>query len=337
MFRASRRPLSSGSCRVALVAGGLALLTLGGCAVPQQTRELGVVARDAATGQTLEGVRIFRNVGSVDAQSDSVAITDPAGVAVFEAPVSNSVWLVMRDGYEPLLVDLRDEEDTESKQVVANEVVVHWSDVLATGMLDLPMSPITWRTVWISVVNSETGAPVARASVVSEALSLLDPDQGGTRFGVPIAVGTLTDGGGVAMIDLPSGSRCKVSVAADGHAETRVVLDPTSPDGIATHTTIQLEAHRYEPTRVIVLDRGTGLPVEGATIRVGLLDPETRRPRHHAIWTTDAEGTAIVMKPAAGLGTLMVEHEGRAQSDFRVLEIHATEFDTVAIGADDLD
>ena len=337
MFRASRRLLSSGSCRVALVAGGLALLTLGGCAVPQQTRELGVVARDAATGDTLDGVRIFRKLDGVDPQSDAVATTDTAGLAVFAASVADSSWFVVRDGYEPLLVDLRGDESVEPVVAGPNEVVVRWSDVLTSGVLELPMSPITWRTVWVSVVNSETGSPVARATVVSESLSVLDPDQGGALFGVPVAVGTLTDGSGVAMIDLPSGSRCKVSVVADGHAGAEVVLDPSSPDGVAAHTTIQLEAYRYEPTRVVVIDRGTGLPVEGATIRVGLLDPETREPRSHSIWTTDAEGMAIVMKPAAGLGTLLVEHDGRAQTDFRILEIHAPEFNTVAIGADDLD
>lgn len=338
MSRESRRRSSFGSIRLTAAAGAMALLALGGCATSPTGRDLGVVARDASTGSTLEGVRFYPHAVTADATAeDAVATTDAAGEAVFQTSGGTSAWFAIRDGYEPLLVNVCDDESGEVGPATAEGVVVPWSDVLASGMLELSMTPITWRTVWISVVDSETGAPVARATVVSESHPMLEIAGGGPRFGTPAAVGTRTDGSGVAMIDLPSGSRCTVDVVADGHAATQVVLDPASPDGIASHTTVQLQAYRYEPTRVVVLDRSTGLPVEGATIRVGLLNPVTGERQHDSLWETDAEGVAVVMKPAAGLGTLLVEHDGRAQTDFRVLEIHATEFNTVAIGADDLD
>ena len=339
MSRESGRRSSFGPVRLTAAAGAMALLALAGCATSPASHDLSVVARDASTGATLEGVRFHPHVATGGATIDDVvATTDAAGEAVFPTSGGASTWIAIRDGYEPLLVKVRDDADGEVEPAAAAEgVVVPWSDVLASGMLELPMTPITWRTVWISVVDSETGAPVARATVVSESHPMLDVAGDGSRFGTPVAVGTRTDGSGVAMIDLPSGSRCTVDVVADGHAATQVVLDPASPDGVASHTTVQLQAYRYEPTRVVVLDRGTGLPVAGATIRVGLLNPTTGERQHDSLWETDAEGMAVVMKPAAGLGTLLVEHDGRAQSDFRILELHATEFNTVAIGADDLD
>jgi hypothetical protein len=310
----------------------MTLLTLAGCAGSPKTRDLGVVARDVATGETLEGVRIFRNGAPA---TDAVATTDPAGVAVFAAPASDSSWVVVRDGYEPMLVDLREHEVAAAGG--GNEVVVGWADVLETGMLDLSMTPVTYRTIWVSVVDSSTGSPVGGATVVSESHSIFDRDRDDSVFGGPVTVGTRTDAFGLALIDLPSASTCVLTVEADGHAANVVTLDPASADGVAMHTTVPLEAYRYEPTRVVVIDRGTGLPVEGATLRVGLMSPSTGRLQHDSIWTTNAEGMAVVMKPTAGLGTMVVEHDGRAQSDFRVVEIIATEFETVAIGADDLD
>lgn len=328
------RSFSRGTALLAVAAG----LTLGGCVMPHETRELGVVARDISSGETLEGVRIYRHVdkpGVLNAPADAVATTDPAGIAVFATPRLNSKWLVMRDGYEPMLVDVR--EGGVTPEARGHELVVQWADVMKTGVLELPMAPITWRTVRIQVVDSATGEPVAGASVLSETFSVLDRESGGTLFGVPVEVGTLTNEFGAAMIDLPSGSTCTVTVAAEGHAGARVVLDPESPEGVSTRTTVPLQAYRYEPTRVVVLDRETGLPVEGATVRVGLLDPTTGEGCRDSLWTTDAEGIAIVMKPNAGLGTLTVEHDGRLPGEFRVIEIHATEFTSIAIGAEDTD
>ncbi len=338
MGRESRRRSSFGAIRLAAAAGAMALLTLAGCAIPHETRDLGVVARDCSSGDTLEGVRIFRHVDKPNmpgTPADAVATTDAAGLAVFAAPRLNSKWLVMRDGYEPMLVDLR--EGGETPETGPHQVVVQWADVMTTGMLDLPLTPITYRTIWVSVVDAATGSPVGGATVLSQSFSVFDREHDGVLFGVPVAVGTQTDAYGLAMVDLPSAATCVLSVEADGHAATTLTLDPDSDDGVAMHTTVPLEAYRYEPTRVVVIDRSTGLPLEGATIRVGLLSPTSGELKHDSIWTTDAEGMAIVMKPSAGLGTMVVEYEGRAQTDFRVLEIHAPEFDTVAIGADDLD
>ncbi len=316
----------------------MAVLTLGGCSVSHETRDLGVIARDSGSGYTLEGVRIFRHEATPDASGTpavAVAATDATGVAVFAAPRLDSTWLVLRDGYEPVLVGLR--EGGETSEVGPREFVVRWTDVLTTGMLELTLNPITYRTIRVSVVDSATGSPVVGATVRSRTFSILDREQDGRLFTMPVAVGTQTDDYGLAMIDLPSASTCMLSVEADGHAAATLTLDPDSADGIAMHTTVPLEAYRYEPTRVVVLDRSTGRPVEGAKIRVGLLNPTSGELQHDSIWTTDAEGMTIVMKPTAGLGTMVVEHDGRAQSDFRILEIHAPEFDTVAIGADDLD
>ena len=320
MCRESRRRSTFGPGRLLATAGAVLLAALGGCAGTTQTRALDLIARDASTGEPLEGVRIVRQSGTAHAAGTSeVMTTDATGSVVVAVPVSDSVWMMVRDGYEPVRVDLRE----------------HGAEAVAGGLLDIPLSPITYRTIRVSVVDSITGAPVPHATVQSEMFSLLDPD--GIAFGTASAVGTRTDAHGLAIIDLPSASRCVVTVEADGHAVNRVILDPESAEGVAMHTTVPVEAYRYEPTRVVVIDRGTGLPVEGATIRVGLLSPTTGALRHDSIWTTDAEGMAIVMKPAAGLGPMVVEHDGRAQTDFRMIEIHATEFNAVAIGADDLD
>ncbi len=334
MCRESRRRSSFGVTRLAAVAGAMGLLTIGGCAMPQQTRDLGVVARDGSSGETLEGVQFFRHDTS-NSSTDAVATTDTAGLAVFAAPRSDSKWLVLRDGYEPMLVDLR--EGDETSDAGPHEVMVRWADVMTTGVLDLAMTPVTYRTIWVSVVDSVTGSPVGGATVMSESFFMLDREHDGGRVAAPVAVGSRTDSYGLALVDLPSASTCVLTIEADGHAATTFTLDPDSADGVAMHTTVPLEAYRYEPTRVVVIDRSTGLPVEGATIRVGLLSPSNGERQHDSIWTTDAEGMAVVMKPSAGLGTMVVEYDGRAQSDFRILEIHAPEFDTVAIGADDLD
>ena len=45
----------------------------------------------------------------------------------------------------------------------------------------------------------------------------------------------------------------------------------------------------------------------------------------------------IIMKPTAGLGTMAIEYDDRQQSEFRVIELHASELPSIAIGADDLD
>ena len=113
------------------------------------------------------------------------------------------------------------------------------------------------------------------------------------------------------------------------------MLDPDGP-GAERRLTIP-QAHRYEPTRVVVLDRRSGRPVEGVVVRVGLVDPATGDVRSEALWTTGADGTVVVMRPAGALGTLAVEHADRPASEFRVLEIHATELSTLAIGRDEFE
>jgi hypothetical protein len=335
MRRESRSRSSFGITRLALAGGVTALLALGGCSTPQQTRDFGLVARDASTGDMLEGVQIFRHLGNDVISDEVVATSDSGGAVVIAASGPSSKWLVMRDGYEPMLVELR--TDGEPSEVDLGEVVLTWTEDANPGRFELAMAPVTYRTIWVSVVDSTTGSPVAGATVTSETFSILDRTRSGGVFGTPTAVGTKTDGFGLALVDVPSASTCVLSVTAEGHADGTLTLDPKSDDGVNMHTTVALEAYLYEPTRVVILDRNTGLPVEGAKIRVGLLSPDTGEHRQDSIWTTDHEGMAVVMKPTAGLGTLVVEHDGRLQSDFRIIELHASEFSTVAIGADDLD
>lgn len=336
MFRARR--ILAGLCSVAA-------LGLGGCAMSHGSSEIDVVAVDAITGLKVEGVRIFRHVetprvainsGIVSgATPDQVTITDPAGIATFEAPRVESTWLVLRNGYEPMLVRLR--EDGPDPDPGHFEVVARRSDVVEQGVLDLPMVPTIWKPVRLTVIDADTGAGVAGATVSVESTSYFDHEFGYRLDGVPVTVTSTTDAHGVAALSIPSGTTSDVVIEAPGHAGAVACLDPASPEGIASRRVVTMEAYRYEPTRVIVLDRSTGLPVVGAVLRVFLADPDDGRVCQESIWTTGDDGTVVVMKPSAGLGSIRIEHEDRFPSEFRMLEIHASEFTAVAIGAEDFE
>lgn len=324
--------------RVGIAIGSMVLAGFGGCATPSVTSDLGVIARDAVTGAPLEGVRI---VEPSDAAARTVVTTDSAGVAVFSSPAADSTWLLVRDGYEPVRVRLRSVEGVQAacadprRGGAAGEIVIDGADLQDTGMLEVPLAPVTSRTLRVLVVDSITGAPVPDAEVVGDFTFVAD--RTGDLLSAPESIETRTDACGRALIDLPSASVCVLSIMAEGHAASVTTLDPASVEGIAAHTMIPLQAFRYEPTRVLVLDRATGLPVEGATIRIGFAHPGGDDAPHDSIWTTDAEGMSLVMKPSGGLSTMTVEFEGRAGTDFRVVEIHAAGVEAVAIGVDELD
>lgn len=297
-----------------LAVAGL-ILGLGGCAATGPDR-VDVVVRDAASGEVVEGARVYAFDVATTASTacEPVTCTEADGAFVLETPRPGSSWMLVRDGYEPVRFD-----------------------VPASGSTEVALTPMTYRTVRIGVVDADTGAPVPGAGVVSECRFQVADGCDAAFFGDAWSVGTMAGEDGVAYVEVPAGATCSVTLVAEGHAGCTLVLDPNAAEGFASRVTVPMNAYRYEPTRVVVLDRNTGLPVEGATLRVGLLDPETGDLHHESLWTTDAEGIAIVMKPGAGLGTITVDHAGRLPGEFRVLEIHATDFSSIAIGGDDLD
>ncbi|MAC19395.1 MAG: hypothetical protein CMJ23_06885 [Phycisphaerae bacterium] len=329
MVRARR--VLAGLCSVGV-------LGLGGCVMPHGSAEIGVVAIDAVSGQRVEGVRIFRHgdqPGVSDTPPDAVAMTDPAGLAIFDVPRLESEWLVLRDGYEPMLVRLR--EGGVAADPGHFEFIAPWSEVAERGSLDLPLVPTSWKPVRLTVVDADSGAGVAGASVSVESVSFFDRETGFQLHGVPVLVTSTTDAHGVVALSVPSGTTSEVTIEASGHAGTSASFDPASPQGISSHQMVAMEAYRYEPTRIIVLDRSTGLPVEGAVLRVFLSAPDGGSICQESIWTTGDDGTVVVMKPSAGLGSIRIEHENRLPSEFNLLEIHAPEFKAIAIGAEDFE
>ena len=329
MVRARR--VLAGLCSVGVVG-------IGGCVMPYDSAEIGVVAIDAATGQRVEGVRIFRHVdkpGVINTPPDAVAMTDPAGLAIFDVPRLESKWLVLREGYEPMLVRLR--EGGATPEPGHFEFIAQWSEVAERGSLDLPLVPTSWKPVRLTVVDADSGAGVAGATVSVESVSYFDRETGFQLYGVPVVVTSITDAQGVVALSVPSGTTSEVTIEAPGHAGTSACFDPASPQGISSRQVVAMEAYRYEPTRVIVLDRSTGLPVDGAVLRVFLSAPNGGPVCQESIWTTGDDGTVVVMKPSAGLGSIRIEHGNRLPSEFNLLEIHAPEFKAIAIGAEDFD
>ena len=329
MVRARR--VLAGLCSVGV-------LGIGGCVMPNESAEIGVVAIDVVTGQRVEGVRIFRHVdepGVIKTPPDAVAMTNPAGIATFEAPRLESEWLVLRSGYEPMLVRLREAGATPEPGYL--EFMAQWSEITERGVLDLPLVPTTWKPVRFTVVDADSGAGVAGATVSVESVSYFDGETGLQLHGVPVMVTSTTDAHGVVALSVPSGTTSEVTIEAPGHAGAFDCFDPASPKGISSHQVVAMEAYRYEPTRVIVLDRSTGLPVEGAVLRVFLSAPDGGQVCQESIWTTGDDGTVVVMKPSAGLGSIRIEHGNRLPSEFNLLEIHASEFKAIAIGAEDFD
>ena len=311
---------------------------LGGCVLPYDTTEVGVVAFDADNGMPVDGVRIFRHVekpGLLNAPADAVAVTDRDGTATFEVPRLTSRWLVLRDGYEPVLVSLREAGD--EPETGRFEMATSWDEVREFGVMDIPLVPTRWDPVMFSVLDAETGGGVLGASVTVESVSFFDREVGGDLYGVPVRVVQQTDANGVVMLNLPSGMRSSVFVSAERHEPGSVEFDPTSLAGLPSRYSMHLDRHLFQPTRVLVLDRGTGLPAEGIVVRVALLDAEDGSPVRDSIWRTGPDGTVVVMKPSSGLGVLSIECENRLPSEFSVVEMVSGDLRSVAIGFDGFD
>ena len=321
-----------------LVTGGLFLSGLGGCVLPHPTAPLGVMTVDAASGEPIDGVRIFRHVerpGAIGAPSDAVSTTDQAGVARFDVPRLDSRWLVLRDGYEPMLVDLH--EGDESPEPGRYEFIAHWDDVVETGMMALELVPRTWKPVRLSVLDAETGAGLEGATVSVQSVSFFGKELDRAIFGVPVVVTQETDGLGAASLNIPSGMCSTVTIEAPGHEGSTVVFDPASVDGVPSRHRVLMQPHLFEPRRVLVLDRSTGLPVPGVVLRVFLSDAGDGSTRRESIWTTGEDGTAVVMMPSSGLGSMSIECPNRLPSEFKVVETISREFQSIAIGFDDFE
>ena len=321
-----------------LVTGGLLLSSLGGCVLPHQSAEFGVLAVDATNGEPIDGVRIFRHVdkpGVINAPRDAVATTDEVGTAVFDVPRLDSKWLVLRDGYEPMLVDLR--ENDESPEPGRYEVIAHWADVAESGVMALELVPTTWKPVRLSIIDAETGAGLEGATVSVKSVSFLEKELDGGLFGVPVVVTQETDALGIASLNIPSGMCSTVTVEADGHEVSTTVFDTSSADGVPSRHQVSLQPHLFEPRRVLVLDRSTGLPVSGVVLRVFLADAKDGSTRRESIWTTGEDGTAVVMMPSSGLGSMKLECPNRLSSEFRVVETISRDLQSIAIGFDDFD
>lgn len=311
---------------------------LGGCVPLHESAEFGVLAVDATSGRPIDGVRIFRQVDKpdvIDAPRDAVATTDVTGTASFDVPRLNSRWLVLRDGYEPMLVDLR--EGGETPEAGRYEHVAQWTEVAKTGVMDLELVPTSWKPVRLSVLDAETGAGIVGATVSVESISFLEREVDRELLGVPVMVTQETDVIGIASLNLPSGMRSTVVVSAEGHEDVTAMFDTSTAEGVPSRHAVMLQPHLFEPRRVLVLDRSNGLPVPGVVLRVFLADPEDGSTRRESIWTTGEDGTAVIMMPSSGLGSMAVEAPNRLPSEFRVVETISREFQSIAIGVDDLD
>ena len=314
------RPCSALKLAIVMT-GGLILSALGGCVPPHQTAEFGVLTVDATNGEPVDGVRIFRHVdkpGVINAPPDAVATTDETGAAVFDVPRLDSRWLVLRDGYEPMLVDLREGE--ESREPGRYEHVAHWSEIVESGVMALELVPTSWKPVRLSVLDAETGAGLQGATVSVKSISFFERELDRDLFGVPVMVTQETDGLGIASLNLPSGMCSTVTIEARGHEASTVVFDTSSADGVPSRHRVLMQPHLFEPRRVLVLDRSTGLPVPGVVIRVFLADATDGSTRRESIWTTGEDGTAVVMMPSSGLGSMAIECPNRLPSEFKVVE-----------------
>lgn len=321
-----------------LMTGGLLLSGLGGCVLPYQSAEFGVLAVDATNGAPIDGVRIFRHVdrpGVINAPRDAVATTDDGGTAVFDVPRLDSKWLVLRDGYEPMLVDLR--ENDELPDPGRHEFVAAWSKIAESGVMALELVPTTWKPVRLTVVDAETGAGLQGATVSVRSMSFFDREVDRDLFGVPVVVTQSSDALGIATLNIPSGMCSTVTVQAPGHESATAVFDTSSVDGVPSRHQVLMQPHLFEPRRVLVLDRSTGLPVPGVVLRVFLADAEDGSIRRESIWTTGDDGTAVVMMPSSGLGSMAIECPNRLPSDFRVVETVCRDQQSIAIGFDDFD
>ncbi len=327
-------------CRTALRAmiAASTVLLVAGCVAPYESKEIAVLAVDTETGMPVPGVRIFRHVDEpalLNSPDDAVANTDDDGVAAFKAPRLHAKWLVTCDGYEPRLVDFRSRVAAEPEGRFETALV--WSDITDEGELELEMTPMIQRTVDFKVVDADTGSPISGAEIVQSSTSFFNRELDQRLFGVPVAISTVTAADGRVTLSMPSCLKTEVSIEAIGHAGTATIFDPESHAGVSSRREVALQPYQYEPMRILVMDRETGLGVAGAVVRVRLNDPRTGEFRSDSLWDTGEDGTVVVMKPTAGLGSISVEVGNRLASEFRVIEIRASEFMPVAIGFDDPD
>ena len=135
------------------------------------------------------------------------------------------------------------------------------------------------------------------------------------------------------MLEVPEGMETVIRVTAVGRIGSELRLDPRRSPGMPAALSIAIAKPYYEPTRVIVLDRRTGEAVGGVDLIVGLHDPTTGELRSTGVWTTDAEGLALLMKPGAGLGTIEIRARDRHPGEFRLVEVRSPDLPAIVIEA----
>jgi hypothetical protein len=325
------------------LAGGIAaaafVATFVGCESHQLTRDLAIVATNVDTGLPVDGVRIAQHVEGGWLQGladDSLVTTGEDGRASLSASRRDASWLVVRPGYEPMVVEFANGSSTPADTGAAT-TTLDWNTAVETGMLELEMRPMRTRSMRITVLDADTGAVVPHATVEHCSTSYLDHEIARTLFGVPVAITTTADRDGHATIEVPDGMETVIRVGATGRIGSEVRLDPRRSTGVPSEMCITIAEPHYEPTRVIVLDRRTGEPVGGVDLIVGLHDPETGELRSTGVWTTDAEGLALLMKPGAGLGTIEIRAGDRHSDEFRLVEVRSPDLPAIVIEADAFD
>ncbi|MAC75259.1 MAG: hypothetical protein CMJ22_06715 [Phycisphaerae bacterium] len=324
-------------------AGGIAVAAfataLVGCESHQVTRDLAIVATNADTGLPVDGVRIAQHVEGGWLQGladDALVTTGEDGRASLAASRRDASWLVVRSGFEPMVVEFGNGSAT-SPDTEATMTRIDWNSVVETGMLELEMTPMRSKSMRITVIDADTGAVVPHATVEHCSTSYLDQEIARTLFGVPVAITTTADREGHAVIEVPAGMETVIRVTAAGRIGSEFRLDPRRSTGVPAEMSVAIAEPHYEPTRVIVLDRRTGAPVGGVDLIVGLHDPTTGALRSTGVWTTDVEGLALLMKPGAGLGTIEIRAGDRHPDEFRLVEVRSPDLPAIVIEADAFD
>ena len=325
------------------LAGGLVaaafFTTFVGCASHQVARDLAILATDVDTGLPVDGVRIAPHVdgGWLQGLADgSLVTTGHDGRASLPASRRDASWLVVRSGFEPMVVEFANGAPVMS-DVGATMTTLDWSNAVETGMLELRMTPMRTKSMRVTVIDADTGAAVPHATVEHRSTSYLDREIARTLFGVPAAVTTTADRHGHAVLEVPEGMETVIRVTAAGRVGSELRLDPRRSSGVPAEVSVAIEEPRYEPTRVIVLDRRTGEPVGGVDLVVGLHDATTGALRSTGVWTTDAEGLALIMKPGAGLGTIEIRARDRHPGELRLVEVRSPDLPAIVIEADAFD
>lgn len=311
------------------------VLPISGCVMPFESKDISVVAVDTETGLPVSGVRILRHVDDpmdADQAEEPVATTDAEGTAAVGAPRRSGRWLVTCDGYEPRLVEFPSRAPAETAGRF--ECVKVWSEIARSGTLELAMTPMSIRSVDFKVVDADTGSPIPGAEVVQKSTPFFGRELDRRLLGFRAEAVCATNDDGRVTLSLPDCLETEVSIEAIGHAGTTTLFDPQSPAGVPGRREVALQPYQYEPIRILVLDRSTGLGVADAVVRVRMNDPHDGAFISDALWNTGEDGTVVVMKPAAGMGSITVEVGNRLQSEFRLVEIRASEFMPVAIGFD---